>query len=179
MDNSGCSDILEQMNTTVECLNNCLPDEDGLFTEYVDFNDESQFANPEVGQSLNYPRAIATSPPTISQDSHGFISPLPWVQDWSMPYASAEITTLPKLQTIKKLIRLYFIYFHPTFPIMIEREFHDMVQSNSPSENEPHPKSISLVLLNAIMFVASTVRPSELSSCNQASAEHFAVHGKE
>jgi hypothetical protein len=99
--------------------------------------------------------------------SRTFCSPYPsWLSDWNFAHltdeqfsllAKAKAFTLPAQKTIEKLIKLYFIYFHPSWPILNERHLHNIITSNGNTSERSNSTTVSLSLLNSIMFIASSV----------------------
>ena len=96
-----------------------------------------------------------------------FTSPMPWLRSWGAQHldgqrwaqiVAAEAFSLPKPQTLKKLIRSYFVFFQPCFPFLKERDFHLLIQPDAEHEDIEKPEPISLALFNAMMFIASAVR---------------------
>ncbi|GAD93964.1 fungal specific transcription factor domain protein [Paecilomyces variotii No. 5] len=100
-----------------------------------------------------------------------FTPPFPWLRPWAPPsHVSGDswrlivdkgTLNLPSVATIRKLIRLHFTYFHPSFPVLDEHVFQRIFHSLS-SEEQPFAVTadgslprIELSLLKAIMFVSS------------------------
>jgi hypothetical protein len=110
------------------------------------------------------------NPARPREDEHQFLSPLPWIQHWSAEHVSdqdwgrivdTEALKLPKFQTIQRFLRLYFIHFHPSYPVVSGYQLQLMIGETGLAFRSPNlseRRTISLVILNAILFVASGVR---------------------
>lgn len=165
-------------------LDGCQID-DILFVDHANiidsaFDFESGRHNPERADVS--PGELFPSPPSANDIldendacSMEFKSPFPWLCDWT---PSVHVTkeswrrlhdngalTLPGVDRLKKLLRLFFSYFHPSFPVLSEHVFHRIYQSISATkqqlvndgEDYCFPR-MSLAMLKATMFIASAVR---------------------
>lgn len=88
-----------------------------------------------------------------------------WVEDWPVKdlddrrwteLASIKALSRPDLGIVHRLLRLYFQYINPRLPVLSERDIYHLIHPELRSEGI-QPNSISLALLNAIMFAASSV----------------------
>lgn len=111
--------------------------------------------------------------PQIDHYRGEFTPPFPWLHHWTPPsYVTGDswkrivdkgTLRLPSVATIQKLLRLYFTYFHPSFPVLDEHIFQRIYHSLLSEEqllaatvDESLPR-IELTVLKAIMFVSSAV----------------------
>lgn len=69
-----------------------------------------------------------------------------------------QALSLPPEGVVQSLIRLYFVYVHPTFPVISERNTYCLMHPMAISVFEEQVEPMSLALLNAILFSASAVR---------------------
>jgi hypothetical protein len=167
-------------NQNSSCLNEAEAQNyvDAIFGNFI--IDDAACSNLSDAPSLG----LDSCPPTYSarlydnvelllpkaDNGRRFVSPFSWIQDWSAEYATEldwanvfemEALRLPSYTTIQKLFRLYFIYFSPSFPIIGEYEIQLMVDAPTHSSLSMHmarKRTLSLALVNAMLFIASGVR---------------------
>ncbi|KAH8821882.1 hypothetical protein F5884DRAFT_894602 [Xylogone sp. PMI_703] len=99
-----------------------------------------------------------------------FVSPHAWLDDWRPPphvnqteweeICSQGMLSLPTVDLITHLFELFFTYFQPCFPVLCENNFYRIFHSSPAGQNtlevEECAPRISLALLKAVMFVASS-----------------------
>jgi hypothetical protein len=134
-----------------------------LFEEFPDndqYGSHTQFAQP-VGSS-----SVHSQIPQKDNSSY-FISPLPWVSDWTLLYPTDDdsratllqqkVFNLPSQAEISILIRLFFTYVQQRLPVLLERDFYILLTQESFQDGQSAPPPISLAMLYAIMFAACPV----------------------
>ncbi|KAF2098454.1 hypothetical protein NA57DRAFT_56123 [Rhizodiscina lignyota] len=159
------------------------PGDGDWLTNYIQFNgDQSQQAELQDTASTGQwspcsSASFRTESNSSIAGSQAFSSLYPWIKAWSpqdltseqrTKIASSRATSIPRLQIVNKLVRLYFIYFHPSWPILTERDFRSILHADGLSNEQGNIKPISLALLNAVLFIASTYITQE-----DAQAEGF------
>jgi hypothetical protein len=88
-------------------------------------------------------------------------SPLPWVANWTRRHSdesapSKVMDTALAPETVESLLRDYFQFVNPSFPVVSEW---DVYRLTHPEENHGGERVLpmSLALFTAIMFAASAV----------------------
>jgi hypothetical protein len=93
-------------------------------------------------------------------------------QTWS-DIGSTRALSRPEWATVEHLLRLYFQYLNPLFPVLKERDIYYLIHPEAQSDGV-QPKPISLALFNAIMFAASSVS-SSISIAGTNNNSHITV----
>lgn len=123
--------------------------------------------------SQNLPQGFFDSPEVISEYvagtestlQCGCSSPAPWIATWCphlqepdvrFRVAEKKAHCVPSLKSVYTLLEYYFTFFHPGFPVLSELDTYRLIYpQNVTTSVSAQPMSIAL--LNAVMFVASSV----------------------
>ncbi|KAK5074475.1 hypothetical protein LTR70_005402 [Exophiala xenobiotica] len=152
-------------------------DQDMIFADFEEFTQNlyDQSLSPGVpsvesgGQpttttNLNTPELC----PTESNDSgYSCASPIPWVANWAgrhLGESAASIFTeiLLAPETVDSLLRDYFRFVNPTFPVVSEWDVYRLTHPDEIHEGKRVPP-MSLALFNAIIFAASAFASREMA----------------
>lgn len=124
-------------------------EEDTFLADFEEFTGVPNLYAPEV-LSFNAPSKLRT-----------YTSPLPWVANWCEHEPdqhalskSTNISLAPEI--VESLLRDYFQFANPTFPIVSEWDVYRLTHPEEIEEGEQIPP-MSLALFNAIMFAGSAV----------------------
>lgn len=125
-------------------------EEDTFLADFEEFTRVPNLYAPEI-LSFNAPSTLRT-----------YTSPLPWVVNWCEhepdQYALSKSTNLSLApEIVESLLRDYFQFANPTFPIVSEWDVYRLTHPEEIEEGEQIPP-MSLALFNAIMFAGSAVR---------------------
>ena len=146
-------------------------DEEALFADLVFPQTLSDQILPHIQPTLNScdqlnarPSTLAPGPRPCRTNSkqYGCASLLPWVAEWcgqpiSQPPPPKPTCTSLTPKVVESLLRDYFQYVNPMFPVVSEREVYHLTHPEElQAGDEITP--MSLALFNAIMFAASAVR---------------------
>ena len=147
-------------------------DEDTIFADFEAFtqnlSDQSlspglpsmdSGSQPTTTTMLSTPELYLTH---SNEGSHPCTSPMPWVANWTGRHfdesaTSKFVDTLLAPETVDSLLRDYFQFVNPTFPVVSEWDVYRLTHPEEIHGGERVPP-MSLVLFNAIMFAASAVR---------------------
>jgi hypothetical protein len=92
-------------------------------------------------------------------------STIPWVSTWCRrkldktaleKLTEADVFAIPSSETIDCLLRYFFQFKHPRLPVLNEWHIYCLV-NNHPVGNDEIPSPISLALLYAVLFSASSM----------------------
>lgn len=145
-------------------------DEDALFADFgfpqTLADQSSSQKQPTLNSSVHQPASPSShvlEPQSFPKSKHySCASPLPWVAEWcgqptSQPAPPQPIYTSLTPKVFESLLRDYFQFVNPMFPVVSEREVYHLIHPEAHQARERLPK-MSLALFNAIMFATSAVR---------------------
>jgi hypothetical protein len=151
---------------------NDFEDEDAFFADFDVFTQtlsdqslsQTQPTLNSSGQPPALPRLHTLEAQSCRAHSKHYAdaSPLPWVANWggqtlSQPAPPKTMYTLLAPKVIESLLRDYFQFVNPTFPVVSEWDVYHLTHPEEIQARESIPL-MSLALFNAIMFAASAVR---------------------
>ena len=171
------SDLESTMGPYIQDVNEtsqAFLDQDTFFTNFETFTENLC----DEGLSLREPTVgYGGQPTTVSQPQSSEISikrsndcgcapPLPWIANWCVhhldqpvPSKIMDTEALSSLapETVESLLRDYFQFVNPSFPVVSEWDVYRLNHPEELDERERVPP-MSLALFNAVMFAASAVR---------------------
>ncbi len=147
-------------------------DQDMIFADFEAFTqnlyDQSLSPGVPSTESSGQPTATTTGSDNpglcatkLNDSGYPSASPVPWVANWGGRHVGKSPTstfteTLLEQKTVDSLLRDYFQFVNPTFPVVSERDAYCLTHPDEIHEGERVPP-MSLALFNAIIFAASAV----------------------